>query len=210
MTSSTWIPRVQQLSALAACVPLCAGSPAALAASPQILASPGPPLFARPIGGSVAGGSVGRGPLGGPLLGIEGSWATTLAVGGDPSEGAGAFGVRTGWAFINGIALHARYDDLGVQPASSRTPLQLATVGLRYSVPFLVPLPFAEVDAGPAFVVGNIQFGAGGGLGISVPIGPVLIDVVGRDWLVPIAQTVRQAITAGVGLSIVFPTPGRH
>jgi len=210
MASSTRIPWMQRLSVLAAAASFTAVSPAARAASPEILASPRPSLFARPIGGPVTGGSVGRGPQGGPLLGVEGSWATTLAVRGDPSQGAGAFGVRAGWAFVNGLALHIRYDDLGVQPDSSRTLLQLATLGLRYSVPFLVPLPFAEVDAGPAFVVGNVQFGAGAGLGISLPIGPVLIDVLARDWLVPIADTLRQTITAGAGLSIVFPTPGRR
>jgi hypothetical protein len=168
-------------------------------------------LLARPIGGSSGGGHVGRGPMGGPLLGVEGSWATTLAANGDSSMGSGALGVRAGWAFANGLAVHVRYDDLGVEPASSRSPLQLATFGLRYSLPFFVLMPFAEVDAGPAFVLGDVQFGASAGLGLSVPLGPyVLIDAVARDWFVPIADTLRQTLTVGVGLTILFPSPGER
>jgi len=169
----------------------------------------GSSILARPIGGAFAGGHVGGGPMGGPLLGVEGGWATTLAAGNDVSQGSASFGVRAGWSFPNGIALHARYDDLGVEPASSRTPLQLATMGLRYSVPFFVPMPFAEVDAGPAFAAGGVWFGAGASLGVSIPIaGLVLIDLVGRDWFVPINETLRQTLTVDAGLTVLFPAPG--
>jgi hypothetical protein len=127
----------------------------------------------------------------------------------DPSQGAWAFGARVGWAFDNGLALHLRYDDLGVKPAHSSAPLQLATAGLRYSVPFLVPIPFAEVDVGPAFVAGDVQAGAGAGIGLSLPLGPlVVVDVAGRDWLVPVAGTLRQTLTAGLGLTVTFAMLG--
>lgn len=124
-------------------------------------------------------------------------------------RGSPAFAARAGWSFPNGLAVHVRYDDLGVEPASSRSPLQIATVGLRYAVPFFVPMPFAEVDAGPAFAVGTVWFGAGAGLGLSLPIaGLVLVDLVVRDWFVPIADNLRQTFTVGAGLTILFPTPG--
>ncbi|HXX68400.1 MAG TPA: prohibitin family protein [Polyangiaceae bacterium] len=62
-----------------------------------------------------------------------------------------------------------------------------------------MPLPFAEVDAGTAFAAGEVAFGGAAGLGLSVPLVPnVLIDVVGRDWLV----------TVGPGQVGVVWTPG--
>jgi hypothetical protein len=89
------------------------------------------------------------------FVAVEAGWATTLAAGSDRAHGSFAFGARGGWQFSSGLALHLRYDDLGVRPGDSRSPLQLATAGLRYSVPFIVPLPFAEVNAGPSFVAGG-------------------------------------------------------
>lgn len=163
---------------------------------------------ARLLGGGSRGGYSAGSAGGGPLLGLEGAWATTLPAADDPAYGSWAFGARAGWAFANGLALHVRYDDLGVEPASSSSPLQLATVGLRYSLPFVVPLPFAEVDAGSAFVGGDARFGAGAALGASVPIGPhVLVDLVGHDWLVPIAGELRQTLTGGIALTVTFASP---
>ncbi len=165
-------------------------------------------LFARPIGGWTSGGYAAGGPLGGVLVAVEAGWATVLPAGRDPARGSLALGVRAGWQFANGLALHLRYDDLGVQPTSSSWPLQLATAGLRYSIPFFVPLPFAEVDAGPAFVGGDVTFGAGAGLGVSVPLGRhVLVDAVARDWLVSIAGELRQTLTASLGLTVTFASP---
>jgi len=168
-----------------------------------------PVPHARLIGGSPGGPQAASG-AGGPLLGVEGGWATTLATGNDPAHGAWAFGARAGWAFANGLAVHVRYDDLGVEPAHLSTPLQLATLGLRYSIPFFVPLPFAEVDAGPALVAGDVRFGAGAAVGVSVPLGrQVLVDLAARDWLVPIAGVLRQTITVGLGLTVSFASPAR-
>jgi hypothetical protein len=164
--------------------------------------------FARPIGAWTAGGHAAGGPLGGPLLAVEGGGAVLLPAGLEPARGSFTFGARAGWAFAQGLAVHVRYDDLGVRPRAGFYPLQLATAGLRYSVPFLVPLPFAEVDAGTAFAAGGIRFGAGAGLGLSVPLGPhVLIDVVGRDWLVPVAGLLRQTLTGSLGLTVAFASP---
>ena len=178
--------------------------------TPASFVAVGAPIpYARLIGGSPSGGPAASG-AGGPLLGVEGAWATTLGATDDPAHGAGAFGARAGWAFANGLAVHVRYDDLGVEPAGLATPLQLATVGLRYSMPFLMPLPFAEVDAGPAFVGGDVRPGAGAGVGVSVPLGrQVLVDLAARDWLVPIAGVLRQTITAGLGLTVSFASPAR-
>lgn len=133
-----------------------------------------------------------------------------LPAGRDVAYGGPTFAARVGWHFVNGLDLHLRYDDLGVRPLASRAPLQAATAGLRYSLPFVVPLPFAEVDAGPAFVGGDLRFGAGVGLGVSLPLGShVLVDLIGRDWLVPIAGEVRQTLTASLGLTVTFASPSQ-
>jgi hypothetical protein len=130
-----------------------------------------------------------------------------------PAGSARGFGsptvaARVGWQFPSGIALHLRYDDLGVQPDASTSPLQVATVGLRYSVPFFIPLPFAEVDAGSAFVGGDVRLGASAGLGASIPLGShALVDAVGRDWLVPVSSELRQTLTVSVGLTVTFASP---
>jgi hypothetical protein len=141
-------------------------------------------------------------------LGVEGGWAALLPTRGEQGQGSASFAVRAGWAFTNGLELHLRYDDLGIAPDDSSTPLQTATVGVRYSIPFVIPLPFAEVGAGPAFLGGDVRFGASAGIGVSIPLGPfVLLDVVGRDCLTPIDGTLRQTLTAGLGLTVQFASP---
>jgi hypothetical protein len=131
-----------------------------------------------------------------------------LPAAGDPGYGSPTLAARVGWQFPSGITLHLRYDDLGLRPDPSASPLQVATVGLRYSVPFFIPLPFAEVDAGSAFVGGDPKFGASVGLGVSVPLGShVLLDAAGRDWLIPISGELRQTLTACLGLTVTFASP---
>ena len=144
------------------CIVVCAFVTACVATSAR--------AEARPVGGAFSPGHAGNGPADGVLLGVDGAWANTFGEGGDPSRDGWGFGVRTGYAFGSGLELHLRYDDLGVEPSGARSPLQLATMGLRYSVPFLFPMPFAEVDAGPAFILGDVDFGAGGALGLSFPV----------------------------------------
>ena len=148
--------------------------------------------LARPSGGSFNAGRAAARPEGGPLLGVEAGWAALLPTRGEQGQESASFAVRAGWAFANGLELHFRYDDLGVAPDDSSTPLQTATVGVRYSLPFILPLPFAEVGAGPAFLGGDVLIGASAGIGVSIPLGPfVLLDVVGHDCLKPIDGTLR-------------------
>jgi hypothetical protein len=133
-----------------------------------------------------------------------------LAAQSDSAQDGWAFGVRAGWAARNGLSVHVRYDDLGTEPAGIRPPLQFATAGLRYTVPFVVPMPFAEVDAGPAFVGSDVHFGAGAALGLSVPLAPqILVDVAAHDWLVPVAGTLRQTLSVGLGIAVTLPLPAR-
>lgn len=166
--------------------------------------------FPRPIGTWTAGGQAAGGPVGGPLVEVEGGGSFLTSTGSDPARASFTFGSRAGWAFAQGVAVHIRYDDLGVRPVAGSSPLQFATAGLRYSAPFIVPLPFAEVDAGAALVAKGVAVGGSGGIGISVPIGShVVVDAVGRDWLVPIAGVLRQTFTASLGLTVTFASPSR-
>ncbi len=164
---------------------------------------------ARLLGGGPPGGQSGGGPRGGALLGSEGGGAGTLADGPDSAHGSFTFGARAGWAFDNGLALHVRYDYLGVEPSPLRSPLQAVTAGARYSFTFLVPLPFVEVDLGPAFA-GDVRFGGAAGLGVSIPLGRhVLVDLAARDWLVPIAGELRQTLTGSLGVTVTFAAPSQ-
>jgi hypothetical protein len=162
---------------------------------------------ARLVGASSSPSSIGS-TTGGPLLEAEGSWAVALAQGADPARSGWALGVRAGWSLPNGISAHLRYDDVAIRLPGATTALQVASCGVRYSVPFLVPLPFAEVDAGPAFVDGQVRVGVGAALGLSIPIGRhVLLDVFGRDWLVTLGTSLQQVLGGGVGLGVMFAPP---
>jgi hypothetical protein len=191
-------------------ITLGAVTAAAWMAGARPTAAASPIAFARPIGTMGAPGAVAGGAAGGPLLAVESGGAVSLPVGSDPVHGSFSFGARAGWSFVNGLALHVRYDDLGIRPVPGSGPLQLVTAGLRYSVPFLIPLPFAEVGTGAAFAAGGVEFGAEAGIGLSIPLGAhVLVDIVGRDWFVPIAGELRQTVTAGLGLTVTFAAQSR-
>jgi hypothetical protein len=130
-----------------------------------------------------------------------------LADGPDPAHGAWTLGVRGGYAFASGLEMHLRYDDLGFAPSSSRSPLQLATAGLRYSAPLPV-MPFAEVDVGPAFALGDVWFGTGVAVGATLPlVNHVLLDLAGHDWLVPISGALRQTLGVSLALAVTFGGP---
>jgi hypothetical protein len=106
--------------------------------------------------------------------------------------------------------VHVRYDYLGTRPGYFTGPLQNASLGLRYSFPFLVPLPFVEVDVGPAFGGGDVRPTASAGIGFSIPLGThVLIDVAARDWFLVVAGEIRQALAGTLGLTITFASPPR-
>ena len=166
------------------------------------------PLLARPIGGSISGGRTAAVSEGGPLLGVDGGWAALLPTRGERGQASASVAVRAGWAFTNGLEVHVRYTNHGIDPDASSTPLQTATLGVRYFLPFIIPLPFAEVDAGPAFLGGDVLFGESVGIGVSVPLGRfVLLDFVGHDCLTPIDGILRQTLTAGLGLTVQFASP---
>jgi hypothetical protein len=130
-----------------------------------------------------------------------------LAEGTESSQSAWTVGARAGYGFGWGLELHLRYDDLGVAPWPSRSPLQLGTAGLRYAAPLPV-MPFAEVDVGPAFAMGNVYFGSGAALGVSIPlVNHVLLDLAGHDWLVPMSGALRQTLAVGLALAITFGGP---
>jgi hypothetical protein len=177
-----------------------------------------PPL--RLVGHVGSPGHAGHGPHGGFFVGVDTGIAVSIASGDDGMHDAFAFGVRGGYEFANGLALELRYDDLGVKPQLSASqlsgpppgtsPLQFATFGVRYSMPFLFPLPFFEAMWGPAVYGGNVTLGGGLGLGCSFPIGSfVRIDVSARDWLTQIDDRVRQVLTFDAGLAVSFGSLGR-
>ena len=165
------------------------------------------PMLAYPTGGAfAAGGHAGGRAPSGPFLGIDGGLGVTVATGARSSEDAWTFGVRLGYQVRNGISVFARYDDLGVRPVPTNDArLQAASFGVRYSIPFLVPLPFLEVMAGPAFGAADpVKPAAAAGLGLSLPIDRASIDLSARDWLVSLDGSLRQTLTFQLGLSVVF------
>lgn len=164
-------------------------------------------VLARPIGAALSPGAQGGGRTPrGPFLGIEGGLGVTLASRDRSSEDAWAFGVRLGYQARNGISVFGRYDDLGVKPVPSNDArLQTATFGVRYAIPFLVPLPFIEAMAGAAFGAADpVRPAAGVGLGISLPIDRASIDLSARDWLISLDGSPRQALTFQLGVTVVF------
>lgn len=172
-----------------------------------------PGVLARPIGAWSPGGYAPGGPTGGALVAVDGGGSVTLPAGDDPVVGSFAFGARGGWVFANGLEVHARYDHLGLQRRATgleSASLQLATGGLRYTLPFVLPMPFAEVNSGAGWLGGEARFAAGVGLGASLPLAAhVLIDVIGREWFVPVSGALRQTFTAGLGLAVTFASPSR-
>ena len=162
--------------------------------------------LARPIGGFAPAGRVGGREPRGPVIGVESGLGVTVATGGRSAEDAWTFGVRVGYQARSGISVFARYDDLGVRPVPSNDArLQAATFGVRYAIPFLVPIPFLEVMAGTAFGAADPVKPAGAaGLGLSLPIDRASIDLSARDWLVSLDGSLRQTLTFQAGVSVVF------
>ena len=166
----------------------------------------------RPIGHFAPAGRVGGGPSGGVFVGVDTGVALALASGFDPAQDAWAFGGRAGYEFRNGLALQLRYDYLGLAPHltnPSTSPMQIGSAGVRYSIPFLVPLPFFEAMWGPSFNAGSVSIAGGVGVGASVPIGRhVRIDASVRDWITPIDAQVHQILTFELGAAVSFASPG--
>lgn len=163
----------------------------------------------RLIGGAMSGGGGGRAHPG-VFLGVDGGWATLLATG-DHATGAWTFGVRAGYQLASGLAVQARYDDLGVDvPLSDRDGgvLQIASFGLRYSVPTFFVAPFGEAMVGPAFYDGGAVLSGGFGLGMALPVARhFAFELAARDWLVPIDGRVHQALAINLGATVSFASP---
>lgn len=155
----------------------------------------------------------------GAIFGVDIGGAFPIA-GATEARDSVAFGGRVGYQFRDGIALQARFDSLGVtQTLINNSQLMFATIGMRYTFPFLFPLPFVEAMIGPSFVnsspsVGQVgaseqvDFGAGVGLGASFLLSRhVSIDVSAHDWLSPVGGSLLQVLTvqAGVSLSVGGP-----
>lgn len=115
-----------------------------------------------------------------------------------------AFGVRTGYEWASGLAIQARFDDLGVHTSDGTTSLMFASAGLRYSFPFIV-MPFVDALVGPAFDASGVSLGAAIGIGASIVVTRHLgIDLAFRDWIADLDGSVRHVPTATVGVQIGF------
>ena len=167
----------------------------------------------RPIGHFASPGRLGGGPSGGVFLGVDTGVSLALASGFDPSQQGWTFGGRAGYEFANGLALQLRYDYLGIAPHLTDPPsgpTQIGSAGVRYSIPFLIPLPFFEALWGPAFHGDSTSIAGGLGIGGSVPIGRhVRIDASVRDWITPIDNRIHQILTFELGAAVSFASPSR-
>jgi hypothetical protein len=152
-------------------------------------------------------GRVGDGGGDGVFLGVDGGWSIALPARAEPAAGAWGFGVRTGYAWRNGLALQARYDDLGVHPTlgdPSTSPLQIGSIGARYAVPFALA-PFGEALVGAAFDGNDPRLTAGAGLGLMIPVARhIAVEAVARDWFVPGRDELRQVVVVRLGLTVGF------
>ena len=149
---------------------------------------------------------------GGFFLGVDGGVALLVATAHDAQPVGGAFAVRFGYDFPNGLSLFGRYDYLGLElttPTLDRGALQLASVGARYTLPLFVPQLFTEAFVGMAFLPAQEDLGVGFGVGLDVPISRhVFIDLAARMYLVPDGTEVRTALTGEVGFGFSFASPG--
>jgi hypothetical protein len=162
------------------------------------------------IGGFGGGHSGASGPHGW-FIGADTGWVwmtgSDVALQSTTSErrtNALGFGARAGYQLVDGLAVQARYDHLGVSSPSLDGPLSLTTAGVRYALPAELE-PFAEAMVGPAYHGGTTSLAVGLAVGASVLASRHLtFDLTVRDWLVDIggvhhAPTITLGITAGFG-----------
>lgn len=173
-----------------------------------------PPLLLVPRGAVLApGGHAVPHHHGGILLEADVGAAFLLPNRVDDTQIAPTFGGRFGYELRNGLSLFARYDDLIVHPAApspDEGATHVVSFGARYTLPFVVPMPFVEAMAGLAIVPSEVTLGVGFGVGMTIPIvGPLFFDVGGRAWLVPLDDVLRTVLTAEVGVGFRFPV-SRH
>ncbi len=175
-----------------------------------------PELEGRLVGGSGGGAfSVGRGPGGGLLFGVDLGGALQLPLNRPSALGGFTLGAEIGYQTREGLAFAFRYDDLDVALGDSdHSRFQFATFAFRYTFPNLVPMPWIEAAAGLSFVSapgplgsagGPAVLGAGGSLGggIGIPLGHfVAIDVGLRDWIAPEDRALANVLTLEVGITV--------
>ncbi len=172
------------------------------------LPAPGARLELAPLAvlvGAAGGGGGGYAHVpGGLFLGADSGVATILPSGKDSAHAAWTFGARGGYQWRSGVALQARFDDLGVEAPSGGPTLLTATAGLRYSLPF-EPMPFGEVLVGPAIFGSQVTPTVAVGVGISLPVLRHLVfDLSVRDWVMDVDSAVRNVLTGELGVSVIF------
>ena len=135
---------------------------------------------------------------------LVGMPATATRGGSTTRSNAWCFGARAGYQLRSGISVQARFDKLGVEAPDGSGALDTVSAGIRYSLP-TVPMPFAEVMAGPTLHGSDAAASAGVGLGVSLLVARhVGFDAVARDWIVDLGgvhhiPTITFGITAGFG-----------
>lgn len=177
----------------------------------------------RLIGGGGPGGYlVHGGPPSGFLFGVDAGAAIPIVGSGVESRISLALGARLGYQLPNGLSLAFCYQDLGLSPdLVDGALLQFATLNVRYTFPYIFPMPFIEAMVGLSFATsdtalgpgqGTTAVGAGGaiGAGASFPLTHhVAIDVGVRDWLAPVSSQLFQVLSIEAGVSFAFGGPAR-
>jgi len=148
-------------------------------------------------------GALARSPYG-FFAGADGGAAAFFAARDEKQRFAPAFGGRLGYQWVNGLAMHVGFDDLGLEPTVGGGPLLLPAVGLRYSLPFIVE-PFAELSIGATFNSVVASPTGGIGLGISVPVVRHLaFELEFRNCMMNVDGSVRDVPTLELGAAVGF------
>jgi len=172
------------------------------------------PAEAEPIGAFGGGaGAYARMPSG-LFLGADTGVAVLASSDGDtaarvaepvaPKDTGWTFGIRAGYEWESGLALQARVDDLGTHTNDGDQSLTFCSVGVRYSLPFVV-MPFVDALVGPAFDSSGTSFGAAIGVGASILVTRHLgVDLALRDWMADLDGGIHHIPTATVGVQLGF------
>ena len=158
----------------------------------------------------------------GPTFGIDAGGAFPLPSSGQEAAASVALGARAGYQWADGIAVQLRYDDLGLnRTLLANSQLQFLTVGMRYTFPYFLPMPFIEAMAGSAFVNSSVPvepggevaaafFGGAVGVGLSVPLSRHLnLDLAARDYMSEAGAAFLDVLTAQVGIGFTVGGPPR-
>jgi hypothetical protein len=157
------------------------------------------------------------GPPDGYLFGVDVGAAVPLATGGEESAVGLSLSGRFGYQFHDGLSLALRYEDLGLSPnLINGTQLQFVAADVRYSFPFILPMPFVEAAVGLGVGTssaalapgqGTTAVGPAGALGVGVSF-PLThhfaVDVGVRDWLTSIAGNLYQVFSLEAGVGFAF------